>query len=46
VQKDAASCIIRASDVWFGRNGYLYELSTFGDGFNELLPVAHTITLL
>jgi hypothetical protein len=35
----------QVSDVWFGKNGYLYQLTTFDDGYNELLPVAHSITL-
>ena len=33
------------SDVWFAKNGLLYQLTAFGDGYNELMPVAHTITL-
>jgi hypothetical protein len=33
------------SDVWFARDGYLYQLTAFGDGYNELLPIARTITL-
>jgi hypothetical protein len=33
------------SDVWFARNGYLYQLTAFGDGFRELMPVARTIIL-
>jgi hypothetical protein len=31
------------SDVWFGKNGYLYELTAISGG--ELLPIAHTVTL-
>jgi hypothetical protein len=33
------------SDVWFARNGYLYQLTASGDGFSELLPIAHSLTL-
>jgi hypothetical protein len=33
------------SDVWFARAGYLYQLTAFGDGYKELLPVAKTISL-
>ena len=33
------------SDVWFGKNGYLYQLTAFGDGYNVLLPIAHSLTL-
>jgi len=34
------------SDVWFGENGYLFQLSAFGDGVSALLPIAHSLTLL
>jgi uncharacterized membrane protein len=33
------------SDVWFARAGYLYQLTAFGDGYGELIPVAKTISL-
>ena len=33
------------SDVWFGNNGHLYQLTAHGDGFSRLLPIAHSITL-
>ena len=34
------------SDVWFGKNGYLYQLTATGDGFGKLLPIADSLTLL
>lgn len=33
------------SDVWFARGGYLYQLTAFGDGYKELIPIAKTISL-
>jgi hypothetical protein len=35
----------QASDVWFARNGYLYQLTAYGDGFSELLPIARSLAL-
>jgi hypothetical protein len=35
----------QVSDVWFARNGDLFQLTGFDGGYNELLPIAHTITL-
>jgi hypothetical protein len=35
----------QVSDVWFAQNRYLYQLTVQGDGFNELLPIAHSLTL-
>jgi hypothetical protein len=35
----------QVSDVWFGKSGYLYQLTASDDGFSELLPIAHTIAL-
>jgi hypothetical protein len=36
----------QVSDVWFARNGYLYQLTASGDGFSKLLPIARSLTLL
>ena len=36
----------QVSDVWFAQDGYLYQLTASGDGFTELLPIAHSLTLL
>jgi len=33
------------TDVWFARNGDLFQLTAFDDAYNELLPIAHSITL-
>ena len=35
----------QVSDVWFGKSGYLYQLTASDDGFSELLPFAHTTAL-
>jgi hypothetical protein len=35
----------QVSDVWFAQNGYLYQLTASGAGFNELLPIAHSLAL-
>jgi hypothetical protein len=35
----------QVSDVWFAQNGPLYQLTVQGDSFNELLPIAHSLTL-
>ena len=35
----------QVSDVWFGKSGYLYQLTASDDGLSELLPIAHTIAL-
>jgi hypothetical protein len=35
----------QVSDVWFARSGYLYQLTAYGDGYDELLGVARSITL-
>jgi hypothetical protein len=33
------------TDVWFARNGYLYQLTAYGNGLSELLPVARSLAL-
>ena len=33
------------SDVWFGKNGLLYQMTAYGDGYTELLPIAHSLIL-
>jgi len=33
------------SDVWFGKNGLLYQMTAYGDGFSELLPMARSLSL-
>jgi hypothetical protein len=33
------------SDVWFGDSGRLYQLTAHGDGFSELMPIAHSVAL-